>query len=289
MRRIWLIRTFEVLPIDEKTPRLHRMGLIAEICAQNPENDVTWWCADLNQFKKYSRFGQDKTIRLSSNYQLKIVHAPGYTKNMSMRRLWHQFYEARHWYELAHKEEKPDVILCAMPTNEYAYYATKYANKFNIPIFIDIRDTFPDMYVEFCDKKIKPFVKLGIIPYKWMLANALKHASGLIASSDNYMDWALKYAKRERGENDKVYYISYPDNTAIHITEESMSFWYKQGLKKEDFICCFFGQFGFTVDLETVMKAAVLIANKNSNVKFVICGVGERISSYKKIHQFTTF
>lgn len=281
-RKIWLIRDGEILPCDGDSVRLFRMGLIAQICASHPENEVTWWCGTLNHFKKELRMDHDGEQQLTENYRLKFVHGPGYQKNMSVKRLYHQWYQGTHFLKLAEKEEVPDVILCSMPTPELAYYATKYAKKHNVPIFVDIRDTFPDMYVDFCSDKLKPFVKVGIIPYKWMLSAALKRATGIFATSEKFLDWGLNYAKRKAIPTDKAYYVSYPDNN-IELTDEDMNFWYEKGIKDDDFLCCFFGQFGFTVDLDTVMKAAVLVAEKDPKVKFVICGVGEKLAGYQKI------
>ncbi|MBO5449200.1 MAG: glycosyltransferase family 4 protein [Ruminococcus sp.] len=281
-RKIWLVRTGEILPIDEESPRLFRMGLIGQICASNPDNEVVWWCSTLNHFKKEFRRERDCKKKIAPNYDLFMIHGPGYSKNMSVRRLYHQFYEGKHFMALAEREEQPDVILCSMPTPELAYYVSKYAKKHNIPVFADIRDTFPDMYVDFCSDRLRPFMKVGIIPYKIMLSKALKRCTGIIATSEKFLDWGLNYAKRGIKDTDRAYYVSYPDNN-VELTDADRKFWYDMGIEKDDFVCCFFGQFGFTVDLETVMKAAVITAKKNPKVKYVICGVGEKLSEYKEI------
>ena len=54
-RTIWLIRDGGVLPCDGDSVRLFRMGLLAEIIADDPENEVVWWCGTLNHFKKEQR------------------------------------------------------------------------------------------------------------------------------------------------------------------------------------------------------------------------------------------
>lgn len=281
-KKIWLIRTGEILPCDGDSVRLFRMGLIAEICADNPENDVTWWCATLNHFQKNYRMTHDGEIEIKENYRLKLIHGPGYKKNMSLKRLYHQMYEGHRFLKLAEKEEKPDIILCSMPTPELAYFATQYARKYKIPIFVDIRDTFPDMYVDFCSSKLRPLMKIGIKPYQWMLTLALKRVTGIFATSEKFLDWGLNYARRRQIDMDRVYYVSYPDNN-VKLVNSDFDYWRKQGVAEDDFVCCFFGQFGFTVDLETVMKAALIVAEKNSKIKFVICGVGEKLASYKEI------
>lgn len=282
MRKIWLIRTGEPLPSDGDI-RLFRMGLIAKLAAENPENQVIWWCSTFDHFRKVKRMEKDGKIQIQDNYALNLIYANEYRSNLSFGRLWHQFVEGKKFVKWAEKKEDlPDIIFCAVPTLEWAYYAAKFAKKHNIPIFIDLRDMFPDMYVDFCKPKMKPLVKIGIVPYQIMLALTLKRAKGIVATSEKFLAWGLKYAGRERGSFDRVYYVSYPDNN-VPITEGDLDFWYEKGVSKDDFVCCFFGKFGYTVDLETVMRAAVKIEKINKKIKFVICGVGEKIDIYKKI------
>ncbi|MFT3950708.1 MAG: glycosyltransferase [Oscillospiraceae bacterium] len=282
-KKIWLVRTGEILPIDEQFPRLFRMGLIAQICSANPDNEVTWWCSTYNHFKKEFRYNSDKIVDMSDQYRLYLIHSGGYKKNMSFKRLYHQLHEGRRFIKLAEKEDKPDFILCSMPTPEILFYVTKYARKHNIPVYADIRDTFPDMYVDFCADKLKPFMKIGIIPYQHMLSAGLKRCTGICATSEKFLEWGLHYAKREKTEMDRAFYVSYPDNNAVELSDSDIEYWYGLGVKEDDFVCCFFGQFGFTVDLETVMRASLLTAKENPKIKFVICGVGEKITEYKKI------
>ncbi|MCL2718125.1 MAG: glycosyltransferase family 4 protein [Lachnospiraceae bacterium] len=277
---IWLVRMDEILPCDGENPRLLRMGLIAEIFASKG-HQVTWWCSTLNRFTKEFRYNENKDLRINENLILKMIHSYRYTKNMSFKRIKHHAREKRELYNQMLKEQPPDIILSSMPSIEAATTAAKYARKMKVPLFIDVRDTFPDMYLEFCSKKIRPFLKIGIIPYKLMLAKTLKSAKGIFATSERFLEWALKYAKRERQEYDNVYFVSYPD-TNINIENQCYDFWKSQNLSREDFICCFFGQFGFTVDIETVLEAARILYNESVEVKFVICGVGERLAKLKK-------
>ena len=200
-RKIWLIRDGEILPCDGKDVRLFRMGLIGQIAAVNPENEITWWCGTLNHFTKELRMEQDGEISLQENYRLKFIHGTMYKKNMSFRRLYYQYHQGKHFVELAEKEEKPDLILCSIPTPELAYFAVKYGKKHHVPVFLDIRDLFPDIYADFCNPRLRPLVEIGIIPFRQMVKKALRGASGMIATSEKFLGWGLRYAGRKKTEN----------------------------------------------------------------------------------------
>lgn len=279
MRKIWLIKTTEPLPCDDN-PRLLRMGLLAEIIAKNNDNYITWWASSFDHYRKIDRNTNDSVKKIAENYEIRFIKGITYNSNLSIKRLLHHMHEGRVFKERAEQCDKPDVIVCAMPTLEMAFFATRYARKNKIPILVDLRDMFPDMYADFIQPKYRLLVRFGMIPYKIMLGMALKNATALVATSEKFLAWGARYAKRTPENRDRVYYVSYPDNYVVG--DEDDAFWRKFGISNNDFICCFFGKFGYTVDLEMVMEAAKLLYG-NSKAKFVICGEGEKLSKYKEI------
>lgn len=283
MNKIWVVKTAEPLPCDEGA-RLLRMGLVSQELVKNNNNEIIWWSSTFDHYRKNVRSNHDEYIEIKDNYHLKLIHLDiSYNSNLSPKRLLQQYYEGRKFLELSEKEEQPDIIICPMPTLEMAHFASIYAKKNDIPLVIDIRDLFPDMFIDFVPRKMRTFVKLGIIPYRIMLKKALRQATYLIATSDYFLEWGLKYAKREKKVGDRVYYVSYPDNN-IELCDEDIDIWYKEyDLNEDDFICCFFGKFGYTVDLECVMRAAKITSVEEPKIKFVICGEGEKLSVYKDI------
>ncbi len=256
------------------------MGLLAEILTADQDNNVTWWASSFDHYRKKDREIKESTLEIKKNYTIRFIKGITYKSNLSLKRLFHHMHEGRAFVKKASQCTKPDVIVCAMPTLEMAYYASIYAKKNNIPFLVDIRDMFPDMYVDFVPSKYRGIVKVGIIPYKCMLRKALRNATALVATSEKFLCWGARYAGREISDRDKVYYVSYPDMGDVNHDEED--FWKQKGLSQDDFICCFFGKFGYTVDLEMVMRAAKLL-NGKSKAKFVICGEGEKLNEYKKI------
>lgn len=277
-RNIWLVRHSETLPCDGDSPRLMRMGLLAEELRKG-SNNITWWTSTLHYSNKTMRYKSDAELAVDDNYRIRFVHSIGYDKNLSIRRLRHYALEQKRFLQLAEREESiPDIIVTSMPAIEWAYASVKYAKAHNVPVFVDIRDTFPDMYLDYFPDKLKSLGNVAIAPYRRQLAWTLSNATGIIASSDGFLDWALNYADRKRIETDRVYHISYPDISGSY-THTERNKWCEMGLSTDDFIACFFGQFGHTVDIDTVVAAGKMFP-VDSRVKFVICGVGEKRDVY---------
>lgn len=279
--RIWLINDGENLPVDGKNPRLQRMGLLAYKLGEMGVN-VTWWQSTLNHYKKEYRADKDTDVELTPQVTLKMIHSSiGYKKNVSLRRLVHQWHMAKKFYAKANQELAPDLILCCMPTLEFLYYAVKYAKKKNVPYIVDVRDLNPDVFLQPFHGLMRGVVSLGIKPMQWNLTKGLQGAKGIAATSEPYMEWALNYAGRSQTKNDRVFYVAYPDcELPSGLSKDSR--WAKYE-KHTGMICCFFGQFGKIVDHDTIIKAAEICQKENLDVKFLLCGNGELLEHYQDV------
>lgn len=276
---VWLINEGENLPGDDNNPRLQRMGLLAYELSKLDGVQVVWWQSTFNHYQKKFRCHEDKTVQLKDNLSLIMLHSFGYSKNVSLRRVVHEWKTAHKFFVQAQHSELPDVMVSAMPTVAQAHYVVKFARKHHIPVLVDLRDLNPDVFVSPFSGFVKQCVKLGIKPLQWMLGNALKHADGLIGTTEPYLNWGLNYAKRCRGENDRVFFVSYPDN-GISTSLSEGSRW----TKYQDYkgvICCFFGQFGKLVDFDTVIDAAEICQKNGVEAKFLLCGKGELLEYYQ--------
>lgn len=278
--KVWLVKEGEALPTDEGQQRLLRMGLIGEEFDKAGAN-IIWFASTFDHNLK--KFRVDHTVELPVNdhYSVCLLHGRNYTKNLSLGRILHFADERKQFGKLAETKKKPDVIVAAMPNIDLALAAVKYGKKHNVPVFVDVRDMWPELYEDYFPK-YKKLVHYAIIPFKRQLSWTLRNATGIFGTSEKFLGWALGYAGREKGPNDNFYYVSYPD-TNVELTDADLQYWYDMGLSEDDTICCFFGQFGHAVNLEPVMYAAMETAKKNPKIKYVICGMGEKLETYKQI------
>lgn len=154
--KVWLLQANEPMPIVNKGQRLFRMGLIAEELTKRG-HEVIWFATTFNHFEKKQMYNEDTNIKVNDKYELKLIWAPGYKKNISVRRIINHKYMALRLRKIIKNLEKPDLIYTSFPTIDFAEEAVRYGQKNNVPVIIDIRDLWPDIFNHNISK-IKRFI-----------------------------------------------------------------------------------------------------------------------------------
>ncbi len=266
--RIWILKEGEPLPCDEGNPRLFRAGMFAKALSERG-HDVTFWSSTFDHANKKRRFSCDTDCQVTDSYKLKLIFARDYKKNMSLQRIIHQRETAKKFYKKALKEEKPDVIICAMPTIDFLQEAIRYSKVAKVPVIADIRDLWPDIFEDLAPKKLKFAARILTKLLRPKLSKALSQTKGILGLTENFLNWGLNYAKREKTRLDRVFPMAYAKESATADKE----FFCKYGIKEDDFICTFFGHLGNSFDMDTIIECAKL--TKDTDIKYVICGAGQ--------------
>lgn len=278
--KIWIITVGEPLPMDDGEVRAYRSGLLFNELV-NAGHEVTWWTSSFDHSQKKIRTCGDK-IFSKSNSKILLLNGPSYKKNISFKRIVNHRELAKQFINRVDQHDNPDLIICSFPIIELCDVAVKYANKNEIPIIIDVRDLWPDIFLDFVPKWSRYLVR--IILYK-MFRNTefiFKNSTQISAISDGYLNWALKKAKRISSNHDKVYPIGYPEQKTQRHSKNISDHFQSLGIDKTKIIILFIGSFGKTYDLSTVIKAAAYFNNKNNNLQFVFCGDGDNYDKWTK-------
>ena len=229
--RIWLLQASEILPINGNT-RLLRMGLLGEELSKNKDNDVIWFSSTFDHFKKEQLFKEDTIIDIKDNYHLHLFYALGYKRNISISRIINHKLLGNKLKKQMKKEEKPDIILASFPTIEFALYAVEYGKKNHVPVIIDVRDLWPDIFKH----NLSGIVKLCAKPYikylDYQTRKILKNAYKITGTSSLMVDWGLKKGQREKTKLDKPFFLGYQKSNQ-EIEE-------KNHQQDENFNICFF-------------------------------------------------
>jgi glycosyltransferase involved in cell wall biosynthesis len=284
MMRVWLIQIGEPLPIDGDVPRLLRTGVLAQQLADRG-HQVTWWCSTFNHWTKSHRYPVDTTVELSPAYRLRLLHSPGYRRNVSVRRIVDHRILAARFRTAIEQQPPPDLIVASFPTVEMSEAAAVFGNAKSAPVIMDVRDLWPDAFLNLVPAPLKPLGKLFLSGLQRQAGRALARSDAIVGVSQSYLDWALNIAQRGRRENDGVIPLGYerssPSVQALRDAEHRLR---GAGVDPERVICWFIGTFGRTYDLETVIEVARALHERHEyRSQFVLSGDGGRLDDCRKL------
>ncbi len=281
--KVWIITVGEPIPLDGDYPRLYRSGLLANLLAAR-EHDVTWWTSSFDHSNKRHRSNRDAVIILNEKLRINLLHALSYRHNISIARIINHFIIAVKFLLWARKEKRPDIIIVSLPTLDLAWAAAIVGKKYGIPVVVDIRDLWPDIFLDVFPARIRFFAQGTLLPYYLMAAYACNNARAIIGLTEPFICWGLERARRARNNADRVFPMGYSEKRPpARALEEAEAFWMDKGIYagSGDFVVCFFGTMGRHFDIETVISAARIIVQKQLPIKFVLCGTGDRLSHYR--------
>jgi len=284
--KVWLVNISEPVPMDGNT-RLFRTAQIANKLVGNGHK-VLLWKSSFNHVSKIQRVNKNTILEYKENYKIYFIKTIPYYKNNGFMRIINHLQFARKFAKLAEKEQKPDLILTSYPDIFHSYEAVKYGKKHNIPVVVDVRDMWPEAFVEVMPKFLKPVTKVFLSPIYLYVNYIFRNATAVISMLPFCLQWYQNLSNRKHREFDRVFHHAYKKlNPTPEELEESYSFWKKYGIEKDnkDFIVCFFGSMNNkgTEDLDTVISSVKKLKNKSNKVKFVLCGSGRNLEYYKHI------
>lgn len=279
--RVWILTVGEPLPTDEGNPRLLRSGILASLL-QKYGCHVVWWTSSFDHQAKQFRVQGSITDVASLGYEIKQLKGCGYVHNISIRRILDHMLVASEFSRQALGEPAPDVIVASYPTIELCDAAIAFGKKRRIPVIIDIRDLWPDIFINivpFCLQKIFRFL---LYPFMHASRRVCENATAIIGITDAFVDWGVRRAHRIRCDMDQAFPLAYdsrPIDDASLLNARSQ--WDALGITTNQSNVCFFGTLGDQFDIPTLIAVAKLI--KDTSLKIVVCGTGERIEEYRKM------
>ena len=279
--KIWIVSVGEPLPTDGVNTRLRRMGNLAAFIAQNSDNQVDWFSVSFDHYKKKQRVEKSTTVDLADNYRMHILRTNGYKRNVSIARIIHHIMGSKMIYRaMCNMEEKPDIILASMEPLEMSSISTAFADKFGVPVIVDVRDLWPEIYYEVIPKKLHFLLDLYVGYCSRVLRKTMSRANAIVGLSPDFLKYGLKYARRDRTPMDAVIPIAYPNYDYAPYKGKYDQLKEKYGICEDDFVAVFFGNFGNQFAFEPIVEAAHKLT-AYSKIKIVLCGTGIQMDDIK--------
>ena len=277
--RAWVIKTGEPIPHlpAESEDRLFRAGLMAQ-ALQTHGMEVTWWTS---QFHHQLKIMRDVTPSVPcrpdpNGPEMIFLPSKGYKRHISPARFMDHAQVRRAFERLAHNQPRPDVIICAWPTIDLAYAAVKFGRANNIPVILDIRDLWPDIFYERITAKTGLPFKGYMIPYERMGRKAMRGADAVMSITQGMLEWGQRRFARKTTAQDRVFYQS---QSAVPVPED-MAFWQNKGvdLDAPKTRLVWAGTLISDLDIQTLLKAVETLPDTATcELEFVFCGSGDLV------------
>ena len=174
--------------------------------------------------------------------------------------------------------KKPDLIYASFPTIDYACEAIRYGKKYYVPVIIDIRDLWPDIFYH----NLPKWLSVIATPYiKWMnhkTKKVMRNAFAINAVSEAVLDWGLKKGNRTKSKYDRYFYIGYNRKENDNSEEENNL---ENLIDKDKFNISFFATINNQFDYERIASLAKILETKDKDIMINICGDGPQMEKLK--------
>ncbi len=283
---IWLVTIGEPVPVgDGSKDRLHRTGYFARFLAGHGHR-VTWWTSTFDHFRKKHWFPADHTVHRGEQLEIRMLHGCGYSSNVSLARFRDHRQIGFKFARLVRAQSaRPDIVLAALPTIELCAEAVAYGKERGVPVVLDMRDMWPDIFVDTAPAPARPVARLLLAPLFRQARTACAGATAITGITELFVEWGLRRGGRTRSPLDRSFpmgYVSTPP--AAEAIRKAEQYWDNLGVpaNPSGFLVCFFGTFGRQLDLETVLRAARRLQSLGKPIRFVLCGSGDRLDYFRR-------
>lgn len=204
---IWLSTIGQRLDHAENT----RTMLLATTLLERGHS-VTLWTSAYDHIRKQWRKewsnGDVGFWEMPSGLNVRFMKGCGYRKNIGPSRLADHILAARDFRRQAAKLPPPDIAIASLPDHITAAAMVEYGRFAGFPVIVDVRDKWPDIFVDYAPTALKPFVRVGLARESARARNALANADALVAMMQSMLDWGLAKAKRTASADDRIFYLA---------------------------------------------------------------------------------
>ena len=270
---IWLLQTGEPWPLDMAARKM-RTAILADKLVHRGHS-VLWWTSAFDHFKKAWLFRDDTEISVAPGFHIIALKGAGYKRNISLSRFIDHRIIARKFGKWAVRMPRPDIMMASLPPHDLAYEAVLFAHKNGIPTIIDIRDQWPDIFLDVVPPRLKKFVRWLFYRDFWLTQKSMQRADSLVAVTATFLDWGLKYAQRQKSEKDIIFYLGARRRKPPTGRPSVLG-----GKLENRFVVTFIGSFGAYHNPSALVNCAETIRDKD--ICFVLAGDGQLLDAVKE-------
>ena len=273
----WLVQAQEnpAEPRNISGRRKWRSNTLAETLADRGHDVMRWRSAFSHQAKRF--LAQGNTSESHDNYTQRFIACPSYKRHVGLARIRNHRALGVNFLKIARSCSKPDLIHVGNVPIELAHAAVRYGTEVGCPVVIDIRDLWPDSYVDLIPKRLA-FLRMPVLKLlkhcSFQLKWTMRNAAALSVMTDSFLEWGLEFADRPKNHFDAVFPMCYPVRDSKPSDEDLAALYNCLGLAAGDVVATYLGNIGYQSDFALVIEAAKRISQIHPKFKVVIAGSG---------------
>lgn len=283
---IWIFQTGEPLHSDGGVPRPMRAMNLANSLVALGHNVEVWSSAFYHQEKRH-RTRKFESVHVQERLTVHLIASMGYKRNIGPGRLIdHAQMAFRLWRLLrSGRFSPPDIAFVGYPPIEVAWVMLRWLRRERILSFIDVKDQWPDLFVEAVPAVMRPVAKVVFAPYFWLGRRAMRDATAVTSMSAPFLEWALQFCGRPRQPNDAVLPLV---PARIPVTSEQLveahHWWAARGVDLENERCfSFVGSLSKAFDFLALRDSVERLQKLYPDCRVVICGSGSDEDSIRSL------
>lgn len=207
-------------------------------------------------------------------YTIRFIEEPFYPKNMCPQRIWAHHVAAKRVSEYFNEHHDYDLIYCQIPPNDVAREIGKAAQKFNIPFVVDVNDLWPEAFRVAFDVPVLSDILFA--PFYRQAKAVYQMADAVVGTSDEYRERGLRDA-RAGIPSETVYVGNQLCEFDAGVTAHALQIDKPAG----DIWVSYAGTLSACYDLETLVKAMLLVQKTHPEAKLQILGDGSERDNLK--------
>lgn len=239
-----------------------RFLYIAKMLAKSNKNNIEIITSDFSHARKTNFNKIDKI----DGIKFTVCHETGYERNISLKRFISHKELAINIKKYLKDRKKPDVIYLAVPSLSVGKICTKFCDKNDIKLIIDIQDLWPEAFKMVFNIPI--ISNLIFFPMKKQADYIYSRADEIVAVSETYCNRALKVNKKTKKGlsvflgTDLKYFDECKKNNKIEFDDDVIRIAY-------------IGTLGHSYNIKFVIDAISILNKKGiNNIKFIVMGDG---------------
>ena len=273
---VWILQTGEPLNCDGNQLRpMRAINLSKALVSRGHKVEII----STRFFHQEKRFRKNIKNNNISGINETLVPSPGYKSNISISRLFdHHILSFNLLMHLLKRKEKPDIMFVGFPPIEWSLISIGYSFFKSIPIVIDVKDLWPDIFWDKEDinplkKKLIKFLFLPYRIYTVLIASLTDYITGpteLIAKylKNNYQNKFL--SEILKNQDPKIF----PSPIVPPKEEEQIKLDLFRTDPKECLNILFLGSLMSVYDFETIKKSIEILNKKKVKIQLFIAGRG---------------